>query len=151
MKREIIKNSVCRVALLLVMMVMPLMATYAQTYTVTFDANGGMGTMKPQTFTAGTPQALKSCKFYHFFYRFEGWKAYTSAGAVTYYLEEETITITEDITLYAQWCEAGTVWRLTDEGIDFHDPEENERQMINNELSDYYHNLTNLNITEIIV
>ena len=148
MKREIIKNSVCRVALLLVMMVMPLMATYAQTYTVTFDANGGMGTMKPQTFTAGTPQALKSCKFYHFFYRFEGWKAYTSAGAVTY-LEEETITITEDITLYAQWCEAGTVWRLTDEGIDFHDPEENERQMINNELSDYYHNLTNLNITEI--
>ena len=69
-RQGLVRQYMMRAAMTLVMMVMVLTAAVAQTVTVTFDANGGMGTMKPQTFTAGTPQALKSCEFYNFFKQF---------------------------------------------------------------------------------
>jgi hypothetical protein len=73
-----------------------------KTYTVTFDANGGTGTMNPQTFTHGVSQALNANTFTpptdQFF---NGW-AYTATGNIVYANVAE-FTTTTDVTLYAVW------------------------------------------------
>lgn len=72
-------------------------------YTVTFDANTGSGTMTAQTFTPGVAQNLFANAFtaptgYHF----AGWNTQAD-GNGTAYNDKENITISENITLYAQW------------------------------------------------
>lgn len=72
------------------------------TYTVTFDANGGSGTMEPQTFTHGKSQPLSYLGFTRDGYIFKGW-ATTPDGKVEYYKTNTPILITRDMTLYAVW------------------------------------------------
>ena len=74
-----------------------------ETYTVTFDANGGTGTMQQQVFTEGEQQALTKNTFTRDGYIFSGWK-----GNGANYIDEQNITVTCDITLYAQWTSNGT-------------------------------------------
>ena len=77
-------------------------------YTVTFDVNGGTGSMADQSFAHGVPQALTPHNpqtFYRSGYGFEGWNT-DPDGKGTHYDDGETITITEDLKLYARW-EAG--------------------------------------------
>lgn len=71
------------------------------TYTVTFDANGGTGSMSNQTYTAGQTQALTANSFRNEGYTFAGW-ATTADGDVAY-ADSAEITVTESITLYAKW------------------------------------------------
>ena len=72
------------------------------TVTVTFDANGGTGTMAPQTFTTGVAQALTANSFTRTDYVFSGWN--TSAdGSGTSYSDGQSISISANMTLYAQW------------------------------------------------
>lgn len=79
----------------------------AQTYTVTFDANGGTGTMDAQTFTFDEPQALPKNTFTKEGFNFEGWGFSENDGAV--YRDEETVNIADSITLYAVWGARGSV------------------------------------------
>ena len=76
---------------------------YAQweinTYKVTFNANGGTGSMSTQTFTHGQEQALKANTFTRAHYTFNGWKD----GNDNTYTDKQSITLTADLTLYAQW------------------------------------------------
>ena len=72
------------------------------TYTVTFDANGGTGTMQPQTFTAETAQAITTNTFTKENYNFAGWNT-AANGSGTAYTDGQSITISENMTLYAQW------------------------------------------------
>ena len=77
-----------------------------QSYTVTFNANGGTGYMQPQTFRQGVSQALSANSFYRDGYTFSGWN--TSAnGLGTSYYDRQTITINSNMTLYAQWTANG--------------------------------------------
>ena len=71
---------------------------------VTFNANGGAGAMNPQTFTAGVPAKLRANEFTapYTWQNFAGWAVFPFLGIVKYH-DEETITITEDTTLYAVW------------------------------------------------
>ena len=74
----------------------------ANTYTVTFNANGGSGSMTAQTYTYGVSQALTANAFTaptgkHF----TGW-ATTSTGSVAY-TNSQSISISADTTLYAVW------------------------------------------------
>ena len=69
-----------------------------ETYTVTFDANGGTGTMQQQLFTEGEQQALNRNAFTREGYSFSGWN-----GNGVNYIDGQVITITTDMTLYAQW------------------------------------------------
>lgn len=69
-----------------------------ETYTVTFDANGGMGTMQQQVFTEGEQQALTKNTFTREGYIFSGWN-----GNGANYIDEQKITVTCDMTMYAQW------------------------------------------------
>ena len=84
------------------------------TYTITFDANGGEGTMAPQTVTAGAGVTLNANAFTRKGYSFKGW-ATTADGAVSGYSDGQTLTsacIQKNMTLYAQWVQqtlAGTV------------------------------------------
>lgn len=74
----------------------------AVTYTVTFNANGGSGTMQPQTFTEGEAKALTANAFTCAGLTFGGWNT-TVDGSGTVYTDGQTITVSSDMTLYAQW------------------------------------------------
>ncbi len=77
------------------------------TYIVSFDANGGMGHMQSQLFDAGVPQALTQNLYTRNGYTFSGWNT-MQAGNGTAYTNGQTITVTSDMTLYAQWTSNGT-------------------------------------------
>ncbi len=70
-------------------------------YTVTFDANGGTGTMSPQT--AGVPTALTLNAFTRTGYTFNGWDTQAGGGG-TAYADGATYNFDADVTLYAQWA-----------------------------------------------
>ena len=75
----------------------------ANTYTVTFNANGGEGSMADQSFTYDEKQALAANGFTRTGWRFTGWKlgntTYTDGQAVSN-LTAEASSI---VTLEAQW------------------------------------------------
>ena len=78
-----------------------------ETYTVTFNPNGGTGTMQPQTFTEGESQALNRNTFTYDGYTFTGWNTVQDGSGISY-PDGQTITATMDMTLYAQWTSNGT-------------------------------------------
>ena len=69
-------------------------------HTVTFNANGGSGTMSPQT--ASVPTALTLNTFTRTGYSFTGWNT-AADGSGTPYADGATYGFSTDITLYAQW------------------------------------------------
>ena len=71
-------------------------------YNLSFDANGGEGTMAAQTFEAGVSQAIVSNTFTREGYDFIGWNT-KADGSGTFYTNKQSITLTQDMTLYAQW------------------------------------------------
>ncbi len=73
----------------------------AETYAVTFNANGGEGTMSSQTYTYGEEQALSANTFTREGYNFAGWA--TSADGAVVYTAGQSISITAPMTLYAVW------------------------------------------------
>lgn len=85
----------------------------ANTYTVTYNANGGTGAPGNQTKTYGTTLTLSSTKPTRANYTFKGWG--TSAGATTVaYAPGASYTKNEKLTLYAIWELAYTKPRITD-------------------------------------
>ena len=78
-----------------------------ETYIVSFDANGGRGSMPSQLFDAGVPKALVQNAYTRDSYTFSGWNT-MQAGNGTAYTNGQTITVTSDMTLYAQWTNNGT-------------------------------------------
>ena len=71
-------------------------------YTVTFDANEGLGTMKSQMFVKNVSQTLVSNKFTRKGYAFSEWNTIPDGTGVTY-SDAQEISINNDMTLYAQW------------------------------------------------
>ncbi len=79
------------------------------TYTVTFNANGGTGTMSPQTFTASVGQNLTTNTFTKIGYNFAGWNT-SPGGTGTSYSDRQFITVNSNMTLYAMWNKmSGTI------------------------------------------
>lgn len=76
----------------------------AKEYTVTFNANGGLGTMDKQKFVYGTESVLTKNAFTRTGYTFAGW-SYTEEGAAVFEDGQKITGILEgnDITLYAVW------------------------------------------------
>ena len=74
------------------------------TYTVIFDANGGTGIMAEQTASYNVAAELTANAFTRADDTFAGWN--TSAdGTGTPYADGASITLTGDLTLYAQWTD----------------------------------------------
>lgn len=77
--------------------------TYAtQTHTIHFDSNGGNGTMNDQAVNEFEPTALQANAFTREGYVFEGWNTIAN-GSGDYYADGATVTLLDDLTLYAQW------------------------------------------------
>ena len=72
-------------------------------YTITFDANGGVGEMAAQTFEVGVDTALNANTFTREGYRFIGWNTAADGSGATYADEGAILELTGDMTLYAQW------------------------------------------------
>ena len=71
-------------------------------YTLSFDANGGIGSMKNQSFTFDMPFSLNRNTFTKDGYIFKEWNT-KSDGTGTSYTDGQTISASENITLYAIW------------------------------------------------
>ncbi len=72
----------------------------AATHTVTFNANGGTGTMADQSSNA--PAALNANQFTNGAYTFAGWNTLAN-GTGTSYADGATYGFGSDVTLFAQW------------------------------------------------
>ena len=83
------------------------MAQYSATarvfYTITFNANGGEGSMEPQRFEVGVDTALNANTFTREGYKFIGWNTAADGSGATYADEGAILELTGDMTLYAQW------------------------------------------------
>ena len=75
----------------------------ASIFMVTFNANGGEGTMNSQEFTQDVAQNLTTNTFARTGYTFSGWNT-KADGTGTSYTDGQLVTLTTaGLTLYAQW------------------------------------------------
>ena len=78
-------------------------ATARVFYTITFNANGGEGSMEPQRFEVGVDTALNANAFTRENYKFIGWNTAADGSGATYADAGAILELTGDMTLYAQW------------------------------------------------
>ena len=76
-----------------------------QNNTVSFDANGGTGSMSSMTFGKGETKTLTANTFTRTSYTFTGWNTKADGTGISY-TNKQSITPTENLTLYAQWEES---------------------------------------------
>ena len=76
-------------------------------YTVTFDGNGGSGTMANQSFDYDEKKALTANSFTRTGHAFTGWNTKADGSGTPYTDEQEVKNLTDTdggtVTLYAQW------------------------------------------------
>lgn len=75
--------------------------------TVTFDANGGMGTMENQTIVSNLPCTLNASTFTREDYKFIGWTTEPDGSGTSYADRQnaQVIATATNVTLYALWGE----------------------------------------------
>ena len=78
-------------------------ATARVFYTITFNANGGTGSMEPQRFEVGIDTALNKNAFTRENYKFNNWNTAADGSGATYADAGAILELTGDMTLYAQW------------------------------------------------
>ena len=78
-------------------------ATARVFYTITFNANGGEGSMEPQRFEVGVDTALNVNAFTRENYKFNGWNTAADGSGATYSDGGAIRELTGNMTLYAQW------------------------------------------------
>ena len=94
-------------------------ATARVFYTITFNANGGEGSMEPQRFEVGIDTALEANKFTRENYKFIGWNTAADGSGATYADEGAILELTGDMTLYAQW-QIWNGWKTDDIGKQYY-------------------------------
>ena len=88
-------------------------------YTITFNANGGEGSMEPQRFEVGVDTALNTNAFTRENYKFTGWNTAADGSGATYADAGAILELTGDMTLYAQW-QFQTGWLADDVGTTYY-------------------------------
>ena len=81
---------------------LPVRPVLRKTYTITFDANGGEGSMDVISLREGDFVTLTANAFTQTNSTFAGWNT-AADGSGTAYTDQSTITPTANMTLYAQW------------------------------------------------
>ena len=91
----------------------------ANRYTVTFDPNGGTGTMAAQAFAYDVEQNLSECAFTRSAHEFMGWSLAADSDVIACFGGENVLNLTAaangNVTLYAVW-ERSTLWAPADNG-----------------------------------
>ena len=82
--------------------------TSVPTHTIHFNNNGGAGTMGDQTVNEFEPTALQANTFTKQGFVFDGWNT-EADGTGDYYADGATVTLLDDLTLYAQWNQLFTI------------------------------------------
>lgn len=83
-----------------------------KTFTITFNANGGSGEIKAQSAESGSEITLTANAFTRDGYTFSGWNT-AADGKGAPHDDKAKITLTADITLYAQWAVGtGTAYKI---------------------------------------
>ena len=72
------------------------------THTITFNGNGADNTMEAQTVNDDEPTALNANILVREGYTFKGWNT-NAWGTGQSYADQETVTLNDDLNLYAQW------------------------------------------------
>ena len=78
----------------------------ANTYTVQFNANGGVGNIDDMYVYSSGSRELHDCTFVRSGYKFVGWNTEADGSGTSYAENEDFYGISErevEITLYAQW------------------------------------------------
>lgn len=87
---------------------------------ISFNANGGSGEMDDLTVEQNVTTKLSSNTFTRVGYTFDGWNT-KADGTGTSYTNEQSVTLVEDITLYAIWApKSYTVYMYT--RVDYNEP-----------------------------
>ena len=86
----------------------------SNSYTVTFNANGGTGSMNDQSITKNVKTSLTTNEFTKSDSIFDSWNTETDGSGTSYYDGEEVLNITngDSITLYAIWAPSDKVARI---------------------------------------
>ena len=79
-------------------------------YAITFNSNGGSGTMADSAIVAGTAKNLTANAFTRTGYSFQGWTT-NSNGTGTTYTNSQSVTLYADTVLYAKWL--GNTYTVT--------------------------------------
>ena len=94
-------------------------ATARVFYTITFNANGGEGSMEPQRFEVGVDTALNTNAFTRENYKFIGWNTAADGSGATYDDAGAILELTGNMTLYAQW-QIWNGWFTDDNGKQYY-------------------------------
>lgn len=81
------------------------------TYKITFNANGGSGTMLSMTCYDGVSYTLSANVFTKDGYYFAGWNT-KADGSGTSYLDGASVAVKDNMTLYAQWKQVQTNYTI---------------------------------------
>ena len=81
--------------------------TIRNAHTITFNANGGNGTIRTQQVCSGETEALLNNTFTNEGYNFMGWSSNQTATTAEY-MDGAFVNTTSDMTLYAVWTTACT-------------------------------------------
>ena len=73
------------------------------TYTISYNNNGGTGTMSNSTKTYGVPLTLRACTFTRTGYEFMGWSTSSGENNSVNYADQGSYTANASDTLYAVW------------------------------------------------
>ena len=79
--------------------------TLSSRLTLRFDANSGSGQMNEQIFDAGSTKSINANAFARSGYAFAGWNTAADGSGISY-TDKQSISLTQDVTLYAQWKKA---------------------------------------------
>ena len=80
-------------------------------HTIAFYANGGEGTMTPQSAADGSLIALKANEFTYEGYDFDRWNT-KADGSGDAYEDCATLMVTQNLSLYAQWKPESVLYAL---------------------------------------
>ena len=86
-------------------------------FALNYDANGGTGTMTPDTCFNGGKLTVKANGFTRDGYDFTGWNT-AADGKGTAYKPEDELELSESLTLYAQWNKIVTYTVTYTDGVD---------------------------------
>jgi uncharacterized repeat protein (TIGR02543 family)/LPXTG-motif cell wall-anchored protein len=84
---------------------------------IAYDANGGTGTMAPDTVRQGDDYSIKANAFTRAGYLFAGWDTEASGGGIFYSADAFIHNVRMGVTLYAQWTPAPVISKGAGKGL----------------------------------